>query len=107
MYGRDGFHVHGGMTRGSAGCIDLGPDVTRFFELVVSSAMERLLIVVRYTHPAAFRWGGENDIAWRPAGGLPDWTLELSKYRAFHSRGGEDRMHYQVKVGDEFQPLGD
>lgn len=98
--GRSGFHIHGGLTRGSAGCIDLGPSVTSFFNEIMSwydgEPDTPVLIVVQYEHPAAFVWGdGPFHLAWRPPAGTPVWAEEQAKYQAYHNRDGTEGMQYR------------
>ena len=70
-HGRSGFNIHGGIVRGSAGCIDVGPGDKELYEFLQGIAVTgTIYVTVNYDNPDAFNW---SDLAWDPAGGMPKW----------------------------------
>ena len=77
--GRGNFFIHGGVTPGSAGCIDLGPNEKAYFEALRSTGESSHGLIVQYdpsletsSHPEAGNSG------WKDAGQY--WTREIPSY---------------------------
>jgi hypothetical protein len=77
--GRSNFFIHGGLTPGSAGCIDLGPNERAYFDALRSTGERSHEVVVRYdprletsSHPLAGSplWGGAGEYFTRDLPGL-------------------------------------
>ncbi len=73
--GRNNFFIHGGLTPGSAGCIDLGPNEKAYFDALRSTGEPSHKVIVSYDpsletspHPLAERyvWNGVGDYLTRP-----------------------------------------
>jgi len=77
--GRNNFFIHGGVTPGSAGCIDLGPSEKAYFDALRSTGEPSHEVIVRYDHSletsphplagSAF-WNGASEYLTRPLPGL-------------------------------------
>jgi hypothetical protein len=70
-FGRSGFHIHGGLSRGSAGCIDVGPN-THALHDALKDIEGTIFVTVHYDNPNAFNWM-PGDIAWLIPAGIPQW----------------------------------
>jgi len=77
--GRNNFFIHGGITPGSAGCIDLGPNEKAYFDVLRSTGESSHDVIVQYDpsletapHPLAGSsvWSGAREYITRPLPGL-------------------------------------
>jgi L,D-transpeptidase catalytic domain len=70
-HGRSGFLIHGGVERGSAGCIDVGP-ADKDLYAALKDVAGPIYVTIRYDNPNAFNWV-EGDTAWDVPAGIPQW----------------------------------
>jgi hypothetical protein len=94
-FGREGFHIHGGIERGSAGCIDVGPSDQALYDALRDVAGS-VYLTVRYDNPNAFNWT-PGDTAWQPPGGMPRWADEWGPPESMRRAPGD-------QSDDEQQP---
>lgn len=73
-FGRDGFLLHGGSTRGSIGCIDVGPNDGAVYN-ALKDIEGSIRVEVKYDNPNAFKWTEGDYAGWDQPGGPPvDWS---------------------------------
>jgi hypothetical protein len=72
-FGRTEMLIHGGFTRGSKGCIDVGPNDEKVYE-ALKDIDGSLKLKVEYDNPNAFDWKENEYVGWDQPGGPPvDW----------------------------------
>jgi hypothetical protein len=74
--GRSGFEIHGGLKRGSKGCIDIGPSAEALYD-ALKDIEGPIFLTVHYDNPNAFHWVDGDEGAWGNLwdipGGIPQW----------------------------------